>query len=245
MLEGELSTNRVLAGLPSQERALLLPTCERVEVHLGDTISKAGMPLQFVHFPLDSAISMTAWPDHEHMVEVTLTGKEGSSGSSVVLGDDRSMCTALVQIPGTAIRIPTSTIMGQMSRLPYLQAALSRHNWLLMRTAVISVGCSRFHAVSQRMARWLKAHWHRTGIETFPFSAQFLAAQVGADSHIVSGVLKAFHEENIVRNGHNKVTIQDQDKLSKQACECYELAKQAADEYLGALADIARTHADA
>ena len=156
MLDGELFKNRVLAGLPRQERALLLPACEQVEVHLGDTISQAGKPLQFVHFPLDSAMSMTAWPDHEHMVEVTLTGKEGSSGSSVVLGDDRSMCTALVQIPGTAIRIPTSTVMGQLSRLPYLQAALSRHNLSLMRTAVISVGCSRFHTVSQRMARWLQ-----------------------------------------------------------------------------------------
>ena len=245
MREDELFTNRILAGLPRKERALLLPLCEKVEVYLGDMISQEGMPLQFVHFPLDSAISMTARQDQEHMVEVTLTGKEGSSGSSVVLGDDRSLCTALVQIPGTAIRLRTSTVMEQLSRLPYLQAALSRHNLLLMRTAVISVGCSRFHAVPQRMARWLKAHWHRTGIETFPFSAQFLAAQVGADSQSVSEALKAFQKENIVTSGHNRVTILDQDKLSKQVCECYELAKQAADEYLDALASIARTHADA
>jgi hypothetical protein len=239
-----LSKNSVLAGLPRQERDLLFPACEMVEIHLGDTIAEAGMTLPFVYFPVNSVISMTAMQDREHMVEVTLTGKEGSSGSSVVLGDERSTCTAMVQIPGIALRIRTSAITGQASRIPYLHAALSRHNLLLMRTAVISVGCSRFHAVPQRMARWLKAHWHRTGIESFPFSAQFLAAQVGADYKIVAEALKTFHENNILKIGRNTVTIVDQEALGKEACECYGLAKQAAADYMAALAEIARTHAD-
>ena len=135
--------------------------------------------------------------------------------------------------------------MDQLSRLPYLAAALSRHNLLLMRTAVISVGCSRFHTVSQRLARWLKAHWHRTGIETFPFSAQFLAAQVGADPNIVVETLQAFEADNLIRNGHNKVTIADHEGLGRQACECYELTKVASSEYMVALQEIARTHCDA
>jgi hypothetical protein len=243
MLAETLSKNSVLAGLPRQERDFLFPVCETVEIHLGETIAEAGMKLPFVHFPVNSAISMTAMQDREHMVEVTLTGKEGSSGSSVVLGDERSTCTAMVQIPGVAVRVQTSAITGQASRLRYLQSALSRHNLLLMRTAVISVGCSRFHAVPQRMARWLKAHWHRTGIESFPFSAQFLAAQVGADYKIVAEALKTFQENNIVKMGRNTVTIVDHQALGKEACECYGLAKQAADDYMAALAEIARTHA--
>ncbi len=244
ILADALSKNSVLAGLPRQEGDLLIPACEIVEIHLGETLAEAGTPLQFVHFPVSSAISMTAMQDREHMVEVTLTGKEGSSGSSVVLGDERSTSTAMVQIPGSAIRIQTSAITGQASRLPYLQAALSRHNLLLMRTAVISVGCSRFHAVPHRMARWLKAHWYRTGIESFPFSAQFLAAQVGADHKIVAEALKTFHDNNIVKLGRNPVTIVDQEALGKEPCECYGLAKQAAVDYMAALAEIARTHAD-
>lgn len=88
--------------------------------------------------------------------------------------------------------------MDQLSQLSYLAAALSRHNLLLMRTAVISVGCSRFHNVSQRLARWLKAQWYRTGIETFPFSAQFLAAQVGANPKIVAETLQAFEADNLM-----------------------------------------------
>ena len=241
----EMTQNYILAGLPAQERELLIPASESVEIHLGETLGDAGRPLPFIHFPVTSAISMTTLQDHEHMVEVTLTGKEGSSGSSVVLGDSRSLCTAMVQIPGTAIRISTSTVIDEISRLPYLAAALFRHNLLLMRTAVISVGCSRFHTVSQRLARWLKAHWYRAGIETFPFSAQFLAAQVGADAKVVAETLQTFEAEKLIRTGHNKVTIADHDALGRHACECYELARVASGEYIVALQAIARSHSDA
>lgn len=234
--------NRILAGLPHRERDLVLPSCEVVELHMGDIIDSAGLRVQFLHFPIDSAISVTAMEDQEHMIEVTITGKEGSSGSSVVQGDDRSMCTAMVQIAGTAIRVPTATVTGQQSSLPYLYAALSRHTLLLMRHAVISVGCSRFHNPAQRLARWLKAHWHRTGIDSFPFSNQFLSAQVGVDRHIIGDLLSDFQSHGIVKSGRNNVTITDQDALAKRACECYELAKKATDEYAVSLADIARAY---
>jgi CRP-like cAMP-binding protein len=241
----EISGNRILAGLSEKERQLVHPSCERVDIHLGESLGHAGTPLEFIHFPISSVISMTAMQDHEHMVEVTLTGKEGCSGSSVVLGDSRSLCTAMVQIPGTAIRIPTASVMNQLSRLPYLQAALARHNLLLMRTAVISVACSQFHTVSQRLARWLKAHWYRSGIRTFPFSSQFLAAQVGADPKSMADALQAFQKDNLITSGHNNVTIVDHEALGKQACECSKLAKQATDEYVGALDDIARSYGHA
>jgi CRP-like cAMP-binding protein len=244
MLTNDISINRILAGLPERERQFVLPACESVDVNLGETFGEAGTPLQFIHFPMSSAISMTAMQDHEHMVDVTLTGREGSSGSSAVLGDSRSPCTAMVQIPGTAIRIPISTVMNQLSCLPYLEAALSRHNLLLMRTAVISVGCSQYHSVAQGVARWLKAHWFRSAIESFPFSPQFLAAQVGADPKSVADTLQAFQNNKLIATGCNKVTIVDHEGLGKQACECYELARQATNEYLAALDGIARSHAN-
>jgi CRP-like cAMP-binding protein len=242
MITTEIVKNTILAGLPQEERDLILPACQAVDLHLGDSIDEAGKPIQFLYFPLNSAISVTSFQDLTHMVEVTITGKEGCSGSSVVQGDDRSMCSAMVQIPGTAVRIPPSTVVDQLPHLRYLGAALSRHTLLLMRNAVISVGCSAYHTVPQRLARWLKAHWHRTGIESFPFSVQFLSAQVGAEPHIVAKALDNFQSHGIVKSTHNTVTITDQDALGKQACACYELAKKSTDEYMAALTKIVRTH---
>jgi CRP-like cAMP-binding protein len=237
-----LPKNTILQGAPIHELELILPFSEVVQLQVGDPIDTAGKPVQFLHFPLNSAISMTSIHDVTRMVEITLIGREGCSGSSVVQGDDRSVCSAMVQIPGTAVRLPTSSLVKHLPQLRYLGAALSRHTLLLMRHAVISVGCSAYHAVSQRLARWLQAYGHRTGIESFPVSVPFLSAQVGTAPHLVSGVLHEFQSHGIVKTGHDRVTITDHDALTKHMCECYELAKKATDEYLVALAEIVRMH---
>lgn len=238
-----MQENRILAGLPRGERDIVLPVCEVVRMNLGDIIEEAGEPIRFLHFPLDAAISVTALEAHQHMVEVALTGKEGASGSSVVQGGDRSMCTAMVEIPGTAVRVRSAAVIGEMPRLSYFRAALARHNLLLLRHAVISVGCSSYHTLPQRLSRWLKAHWYRTGIESFPFSEQFLSAQVGVeDPALVGEVLEDFQRRGIVKTGRNHVTITDHEALTRQACECFDVAKQATDEYLSDLAQIAETH---
>ena len=234
--------NSILEGLPLTERRLIVPSCEIVELHLGDSIEEDGRPIQFLHFPINSAISMTNRQDQEHIVEVTVTGREGCSGASIVLGDDRSPCMAMVQIPGLAVRLAVSEVMDKRSKLPYLHAALARYDLLIMNLAVISVGCSQFHSPGQRLARWLKAHWHRTGIESFPFSSDFLALQVGVDSAIVKESLADFKKQGIVEVGRNTVVITDQAKLEREACRCYASAKESVTEYIGALGDLSRSH---
>ena len=234
--------NNILQGLPQSERQLIVPFCEIVDLHLGDNIEEAGRPIQFLHFPIDSAISFTNVQDQEQLVEVTLTGKEGCSGASIVLGDNRSPCLAMVQLHGTAVRLATPELMDRLSRLPYLHAALARYNLLIMSLAVISVGCSQFHSPAQRLARWLKAHWLRTGIATFPFSNDFLALQVGVDAATVKERLTEFRKQGLVELGHNRVVITDQDGLVRESCPCYSLAKQSVDEYIGALEELSKSH---
>lgn len=233
-----LHENRILEGLPPSERQLIVPFCESIDLHLGDTIEETGRPIQFLHFPINSAISMTNVQDQEHTVEVTVTGKEGCSGASIVLGDDRSPCMAMIQINGAAIRVAASQVVDRLSSLPYLKAALSRYNLLIMNLAVISVGCSQFHSPSQRLARWLKTHWQRTGIESFPFSSEFLAAQVGVESKMVKETLIDFERQGIVKLGRNTVLITDHEGLERQSCRCYALAKESTEEYSRSLGDL-------
>ncbi len=237
-----LAKHSILQSLPVSERQLITPSCEIVDLHLGDIIEEAGRPIQFLHFPINSAISMTNVQDQEHIVEVTVTGREGCSGASILLGDDRSPCMAMVQIHGTAIRLATAVVMDTLTSLPYLHAALARYNLLIMNIAVISVGCSQFHSPAPRLARWLKAHWQRTGLETFPFSSDFLALQVGVDSAIVKEALKEFKKQGILELGINRVIIKDQDGLEREACRCYTLAKESVDEYTEALGKLAKGH---
>jgi DNA-binding transcriptional regulator YhcF (GntR family) len=93
------------------------------------------------------------------------------------------------------------------------------------------------------VARWLKAHWHRTGLETFPFTTAFFAAQVGINEKRVAEVLNELEGEQIVRLERISISISNQELLAQRSCECFQQAKDATDEYLLALSEIARTYA--
>ena len=150
----EFSDNRILALLPPPEAEVLVPHLELTEVQLGDIIDQPGKPIQYLYFPLRAAISLTDMLDEHHTVEVTITGAEGCSGASIVQGSDQAVCMALVQIGGPAVRLAASVLMSERTHLRYLEGALQRYNALLLRHAVVSVGCNRFHTHRQRLARW-------------------------------------------------------------------------------------------
>ena len=89
-------------------------------------------------------------------------------------------------------------------------------------------------------ARWLIAHYHRTGITTFPFSKQFLAAQTGLEETLLAGLLAEFERYGLLETGYNTVKISQPEALMSRACMCLSLAKDATHEYLTALEEIQR-----
>jgi CRP-like cAMP-binding protein len=233
-----MSHNRILTGLPAREREYFVSSLELASLELGDVLHEQGGHIDYLYFPVEAAISVTDLVDAKHIVEVTVIGKEGCSGSSVVLGSDRSASMAIVQIGGNALRVATAPVMKDQDCLPYLTAALRRYNSLLMEHAVISVGCSQFHTPGQRVARWLKAHWHRTGLETFPFTADFLAVQVGVEAETVAEILEKLQKDGVITRRRHSLTITDQDVLGRLACACFEQVKVATDGYVAALGHI-------
>ena len=244
MEEQLLTANYILAGLPGKEREVLLPALEVCELKLGEAIDEAGAPIKTLFFPIDAAISVVNQQEGangKQIVEVTIIGKEGCSGSTVVQGIDSSPSMALVQVKGRAIALPTSAVTSNPARLGNTWRALSLYSFLLYRHSVISVGCSQFHSPSQRTARWLSAHRHRTGLQSYPFTTAFFAAQVGLNEKIVSEVLDEFQAENLLELGFKNITILNAERLTEKSCPCFEKAKQAIDEYLGLLEDLTRT----
>jgi hypothetical protein len=79
----------------------------------------------------------------------------------------------MIQVSGSALRLPAFVLKQNFDRLHYLREALIRYNLLLLRHAVISTSCSQFHSGEQRLAPWLVAQAHRTGLEAFPFGGLF------------------------------------------------------------------------
>jgi Crp-like helix-turn-helix protein len=221
--------NLLLGYLPPREQKQLQTHLELVSVEAHQELDGVGGDLRYVCFPVDCAISLMDHQPNGQTVEIAVIGKEGSTGFNAAQGLTTSPCRAIVQVGGSMYRLGARWLNASV---PFLLQSLIRFGGVIFRHTVISVGCSQFHSVDQRLGRWLLAHQHRTGLTTFPFTHEFLAEQLGVQRGTVTESLAALQEKKLVESGYGKVKVLKLKALEKVSCDCFQLAKQAIEEYL-------------
>lgn len=170
--------NHILVGLPEQERRLVLPLCDMAALHVGDVTCETEGPIEHIDFPLDTArISVFTAEALQNLVEVTVIGREGCSGSSVVQGGDCPAMTSIVDARGAAVRVTASALREHLPRTPYLRAAMERHHALVAQHVAVALTCQRSHSAAQRLGKWLVLYAERTQLDTFPITSSLLATK--------------------------------------------------------------------
>lgn len=233
-----LEDNHLLAHLPRQELDTLRPHLDVISLDTREEINQIGTPIVHIIFPITVAISLMDTQVSGTTVAAAIIGKEGCAGSYLLEGLNISPCRTIVQIGGIALRMTVSQLRPLLPHIPVFQQSARRFSMVVFRHAVISVGCSQFHSVEQRLARWLLAHWHLTGLKQFPFTHELLAEQLGVQRVTVTQALAALHERGLVMHGYGKLELLDIGEMKKTACECLTLAVEAIDDYLSDIAKI-------
>ena len=90
--------NRLLAALTPDDLDLLRPHLELVSLGLRKDLEKPNRPIDAVYFPDMGIASVVAVQSGDTRVEVGLIGCEGMTGTSVVLGNDRSPHETYIQV---------------------------------------------------------------------------------------------------------------------------------------------------
>ena len=110
--------NRLLTALPPEDLARLRPRLEAVELPLRRVLHAAGEPIVAVHFPESGNVSMMAYLEDGDAAEVGLVGREGFVGLPVLLGADHDDLEAMVQAPGTALRMDKAAFRDALEGVP-------------------------------------------------------------------------------------------------------------------------------
>lgn len=224
--------NAILGQIPKQEYDLIQRNLKPVSLKVKEELNGVGGIVRALYFPVDAVISLMDMQPSGRTVEVAVVGKEGCTYSHYLAGAHTSLARTVVQVGGGAYRLPVSTLPKLLPRIPCFVRMTTRFSAVSFRHAVLSVGCSQHHSVEQRMARWLLAHWKRTGHFSFAFTHDFLAEQVGALRVTVTDALSKFERMGIISSGYGKVELQDVEKMRTISCGCFPLAMQAIEEYL-------------
>ena len=107
--------NQLLAALPAEDLAQLRPRLESVKLGLRQIIQAPDEPIKAVYFPESGWISMLALLVDGNSAEVGIVGFEGMVGLPLLLGSDRSPTEAMVQAPGTFLRLNANAFEEELA----------------------------------------------------------------------------------------------------------------------------------
>lgn len=228
-----IGENRLLAMLPADQRDRLLRAGEEVKMEVRDVLYEPNEPIAFVHFPIDGVASLLTVMDDGGIVEVATVGNEGMVGLPVFLGAGSIPGRAVAQVPGAAIRIPSTAFQEELGRNGTLRDSLQRYTQALFTLISQSAACNRLHPIDERCARWLLMTHDRVGGDQFQLTQEFLSQMVGVRRASVTVAAGALQKAGLIEYRRGIIRVEDRKGLEAASCECYGVIKREFDRLLG------------
>ena len=213
--------NGLIELLPRADRQRLLTAGEAVEMTLAEVLSEAGQPTRHVYFPMEGFVSLISRVDAHPGLEVGMVGREGMLGVHVALGVPVAPLHAVVQGPGTALRIAVAPFRRELGHSAALQRSLGRYVNVLMAQLAGSAACLRFHLIGPRLARWLLMSQDRSHATHFRVTHEVLAAMLGVRRVGITMAAKALQRGGLIDYHRGDITVLDRPGLEAAACGCY------------------------
>jgi CRP-like cAMP-binding protein len=213
--------NRLLFALPSEDRGLLMPHLSLVDLDKGRLLYDPGDLIDQVYFPTDCVISLMTLMESGAAIESATIGREGALGLMAAVAPRQSLSRAIVQAPGSALRVAAGPLHEAWSRSAALRDLVDRHNEALFGHAIQSVACNALHAVEARFCRWLLSCHDRIDSNTVSLTQEFLADMLGVQRTTVTAVAGSMQAKGLIRYRRGVVDILDRGGLEAMACECY------------------------
>src|SRR5260370_10851840 len=151
---------------------------ERLTPHLEPfalVLTKPVDPVEHVYFPVAGMISVVATMANGAAIEVGMIGREGMYSVSAILSDNLPFQSAMVQLPGHALRLRTRLLRQEMQAEAVLQKRLPRYTQATLNAVAQLAACNRLHLLEQRFARWLLTFHYRAAVFTLPVPRDFLS----------------------------------------------------------------------
>ena len=213
--------NRLLAALPEEDMARLRPHFEAVELSLRQVIQASDEPITAVYFPESGWVSMLTLLIDGNSAEVGIVGVDGMVGLPLLLGSDRSPTEAMIQAPGTLLRLGADAFRAELDRSVALRTLLLRYALAFQVQVTQTAACNGHHALEQRLARWLLIAHDRAQGDEFPMTQEFLAMMLCVHRPGVTVAARLFQQAGLIRYSNGQITITDRAGLEAAACECH------------------------
>ncbi len=187
----------------------------------GDVLVHPNQPIAHHFFPEDCIASVVANTPEGRRIEVGLFGRDGLSGTSVLLGSDRSPHENFIQVPGSALRIGTDALRRAIHKGPSLHQHLLRYVEAFQVQVAHTALSHGSYTLEARLARWLLMCHDRLDGDELPLTHEFLALMLGVQRSGVTLALHMLEASGMIRAKRGLITITDRAKLEEVAGGSY------------------------
>ena len=224
--------NHLLAALPPQDYARLLPDLEPVALPLGWTIHRAGERETFLYFLTAGIVSRFYVTQSGASAEFAATGNEGVIGVSSFLGGAATTSQAVVLSAGHAYRVGADLLKHEFEHAGPLQHLLLRYvQALIAQTGQIAV-CNRHHTLEQQLCRWLLSNLDRLPTNELTMTQELIADMLGVRRESVTEAAGRMQKAGLIHYSRGHICVLDRPRLEAQVCECYAVVKREYDRLL-------------
>ena len=217
--------NRLLLALPVDDLERLMPNLEHIACQREQVLVDADGSLDYIYFPDSGVISVVAVYANGDIIEMATIGREGCSGLQALFGAKSSSVRLLVQISGTAAKMPRPAFARAIESIPSFHDLMIRYVQAFLEQVLVSGACNGAHSLKQRLARWLLMMRDRSDTDSLAITQDLLAEMLGARRPSITRVVRELERAGLIEPSRRQVTILDRQGLKKAACECYQLVR--------------------
>ena len=225
--------NRLLAALPREDYARILPRLGHVSFKLGEIVYESGGQMDYIYFPTTAIISLLYVMENGASAEMGMAGKEGLVGVALFMGGNTMPNRAVVQSAGGAVRMKADALREEFARGGMFQRLLLRYTQALLTQMSQTAVCNRLHEIEQQLCRWLLLSHDRLDSDELVMTQELIANMLGVRREGVTAAAGRLQEQGLISYVRGRITILDRRGLEAAVCECYKVVKDEYDRLLG------------
>jgi len=152
-------------------------------------------------------------------------GREGCTGMQAFFGAKSSSVRLLVQIPGSAAKMPRAAFARAMETMPSFRHLMSAYIHAFLEQVLVSVACNGAHSLKERLARWLLMMRDRSDDDALAITQSLLAEMLGVERPTITHAVHELERAGAIEHCRRQVRIVDRQRLVGESCECYQLVR--------------------
>lgn len=241
MFDGNTTANSLIAAMDEETAWAVSGASERIYLAVHHRLESANRPISHVYFIESGVASIFTRASGNLRIETGLVGNEGMVGMSLLSGLNQSPYEVVVQMEGSAQRVPLKEMQCLIDARPALQDLLTRYMQCLnVQFAGTALANGRMTIV-ERVARWLLMCHDRVGKPRLRLTHDSLSNMLGNRRAGVTTALHILEGEGLVRSERGVCTIKDRTGLEARAGPIYGLPEAEYRRLIGQEAQLERT----